>query len=251
MQGCKGESLDADELKLLESLDANNARFRTFSLANQDMKWSAYDQAASLVYTSGGVPYKLDLPWPVALKNTYSIGVDLGHPMGAEKSILAISLIDPQGVHIKSWRCEQARSENADLVALQITLANAKALAEKLSQKEECKFFVVRDGRRNKSERVGHYREVLGQAMTFVDLSKRSSCHLFAHSARPKSAGAGTVLFVGKKNTPFILPITPSFHQQMINPQKVIMRNEWDGLGLGIERVCTLLTGMCYARPWA
>ena len=199
LQGFKGESLDRDELKLLETLDAKNARYRTFSLANQDMKWSAYDQAASLLYTGGGVPYKLDLPWPEASQNTYSIGVDLSHPMGSGKSILAISLIDPQGVHIKSWRCEQARSENADLLALQSALANAKALAEKLSQKEECKFFVVRDGRRNKSERVGHYREVLGQAMTFVDLSKRSSCHMFARSARPKSAGAGTVLFVGKK----------------------------------------------------
>ena len=220
LQGFKGESLDVDELKLLETLDAKNARYRTFSLANQDMKWSAYDQAASLLYTAGGVPYKLDLPWPEASRNTYSIGVDLSHPMGAGKSILAISLIDPQGVHIKSWRSEQARSENADLVALQSALANAKALAKKLSQKEECKFFVVRDGRRNKSERVGHYREVFGQAMTFVDLSKRSSCHMFARSARPKSAEAGTVLFVGKKNTPFILPIVPSFHQQMINPPK-------------------------------
>ena len=120
LQGFKGESLDGDELKLLESLDANNARYRTFSFANQDMKWSAYDQAASLVYTAGGVPYKLDLPWPDVLKNIYSIGVDLGHPIGAEKSILAVSLIDPQGIHIKSWRYEQARSENADLVVCKV-----------------------------------------------------------------------------------------------------------------------------------
>ena len=247
LQGCKGEILDADELKLLESLDAKNAKYRTFSLANQDMKWSAYDQAASLLYTAGGVPYALDLPWPAAVQNTYSIGVDLGHPMGAEKSILAISLIDPQGIHIKSWRYEQARSENADLVALQSGLRKARELVEKLTGQKKNNFLVVRDGRRNKSERVGHYREVLGQAMTFVDLSKRSSCHMFARSARPKSAEAGTVLFVGKKNTPFILPIVPSFHQQMINPQKVIMRKEWDGLELGIERVCALLTGMCYA----
>ena len=247
LQGCKGDSLDADELELLESLDAKNAKYRTFSLANQDMKWSAYDQAASLVYTAGGVPYKLDLPWPEACQNTYSIGVDLGHPIGGSKSILAISLIDPQGIHIKSWRYEQARSENADLVALQSGLMKARELVEKLTGQKKNNFLVVRDGRRNKSERVGHYREVLGKAMTFLDLSKRSSCHMFARSARPKSAAAGTVLFVGKKNTPFILPIVPSFHQQMINPQKVIMRKEWDGLELGIEGVCALLTGMCYA----
>ena len=132
-------------------------------------------------------------------------------------------------------------------MALQSGLRKARELVEKLTGQKKNNFLVVRDGRRNKSERVRHYREVLGKAMTFVDLSKRSSCHMFASSARPKSAEPGTVHFVGKKNTPSILPIVPSFHQQMINPQKVIMRKEWDGLGLGIERVCTLLTGMCYA----
>ena len=247
LEGSKEVSLREEELEFLDRLDRKNVRYRMFSLANSDMKWSAFDQAVSLVHTAGGIPYHLELPWPEAKSCIFSIGVDLGHPIKEAKSILAISLIDPKGLHIKSWRYEQARSENADLSALQCALAKAKALAEKISPEEECRFLVVRDGRRNKSERVGHYREVLGQAMTFVDLSKRRSCHMFALRTRPKPAEPGTVLFVGKKNTPFIVPIAPAFHQQMINPQKVNLRKEWDGLGLGFGRVCALLTGMCYS----
>jgi hypothetical protein len=247
LQGEKGTPLQKSEQVVMDELDRANCPYRAFSLSNQEMKWSAFDQAASLIYTAGGTPYALELPWPEGMENTHSIGIDLSHPIGTKKSILAVSLIDPRGLHVHSWRFEQARSENADLAALKNGLEKAKALVAERSGKEEDEFLVVRDGRRNKSERVGHYREVLGRRMTFVDLSKRSSCHMYAKGARPTKAWPGTVLYVGELNTPFLLTIPPVFDKQMVTPQKVLIREDWDGLGLGIERVCALLTGMCYA----
>ena len=53
LEGSKEVSLREEELEFLDRLDRKNVRYRMFSLANSDMKWSAFDQAVSLVHTAG------------------------------------------------------------------------------------------------------------------------------------------------------------------------------------------------------
>ena len=77
-------------------------------------------------------------PWPEVPRIPTRLG-DLGHPMGAGKSILGISLM------IRKESTSRVGGVSKLVVkmliaALQITLANAKALAEKLSKKKNVNF---------------------------------------------------------------------------------------------------------------
>lgn len=247
LEGQKGDPLRPEEERMCDRLDEAGAPYRMFSLSNPSLKWSAFDQAASLVYTGGGIPYALDLPWPEGRGNTFLVGVDLSHPFGANHSVLVVSLVDSTGIHLHSWRFFQKRDETADLQALERGLAEAAKMAETVSGESRNDFLVIRDGRANFSERVYHYRNGLSGDLTYVDLSKRSTGHMFEGTPLIKSAGPGSVCLLGDPPTPFLTPVAPPMPMQMVNPQKIVMRESWDGLGLGLETVTDLIAGLCYA----
>jgi hypothetical protein len=248
LEGRKPAALRSEENEFLDLLDARGMPYRMFSLSNTNQKWSACDQAASLVYTAGGIPYKLSLPWPDGLGDTFVVGVDLGHPYGSDHSILVISLLDSAGIHLHSWRFRQKRDETADLDALEAGLGKVAAMAAAQSGMEKNRFLVIRDGRRNLAERVSHYRGALSPELSFVDLSKRSTGHMFAGTINgPTPAQPGSVCVYGDYATPFLTSIAPPTPRQMVNAQKIIMRESWDGLNLGSEVVTDLIAGLCYA----
>ena len=248
LEGLKPTALRRNEREAMNELDRNAVPYRAFSLSNTQMKWSARDQAASLVYTAGGIPYRLHLPWPEGMEETFLIGVDLGHPYGTRESSLVVTLSDSHGIHLCSWRFAQKRDETADLNALETGLGFASKMAEEISGSSNGRFLVIRDGRRNQAERVFHYRRALGEQVTFVDLSKRVAGHAFErHGDRYLPIPGGTAIRYGENGPPILFPIDPATGEQMIRGQKILMRDNWDRLNLGLDTVAKLIAGLCYA----
>ena len=104
---------------------------------------------------------------------------------------------------------------------------------------------MLRDGRLHSGEHVGTYRTCLGPRISFADLSKRPNCHMFEgqfHPARP-----GSAVFAEDGEFAWFTSCPPPFEKQMVNVQKVRMKNSWDGLGIGLRRLTSILVGLSYA----
>ena len=245
--GKKGLPLAADARKLIELMTIAKIPFRMFSLDNPALNWSALDQVGTLVSGAGGIPFKVDLPWLDSNQKPFLVGVDLGHPMSQRVSRVVISLMDHQGILLGAWRCVQERNEtigeNVLRQGLKWVLNTAKGHG---NGRDAPSFLVLRDGRLHKGEKVAFYRQELGTNMTLVEFSKYDNPEMYVADSIPASVEAGTECLLEGSATPFIAPISPRLANDLAKTFKIKMDAAWDGLVLGMARVCEIIIGLSY-----
>lgn len=244
--GKKGNPLSEKATVLIEALQLAGVPFRMFSVDNKALSWSALDQVGSLLMGAGGIPYALTLPWPASAEPPYILGVDLGHPKATRASWVVMSLMDHRGVLIESWRYHQERDETIGPVVLQAGLNWARKTACAHNGGQDTGFLVIRDGRLNKGEAVQTYAKALGPRMTFLELPKYDNPVMFIPGACPKPAPAGTECLVAGSVTPFVVSVAPRLANDLSRTLKIHMAPSWDGLGLGIDKVSEIVTGLAY-----
>ena len=115
------------EGEMMDRLDELGAGYRMFSLRNPELFWSSLDQVGILASLAGGIPYAMDFGWPDG-EPVYSVGVDLGHPLHRGPSVLAVSLLSPDGLHLGTFTSLQKRDETADSRTLDAMLRKAASL---------------------------------------------------------------------------------------------------------------------------
>jgi hypothetical protein len=245
--GKRGEPLDAEVGRTLQRLDAASVPYRLFSVGNAQLKWSAFDQLGSLLQAASGIPHKLRLPWVRVDDPPFLLGVDLGHPMRSRDSWATISIVSYEGIHLGSWRARQRRNETFDADLLKSGLSWAKERMQQGSPGRLPGVLVVRDGRLHKHETVEAYSKGLGCPTSFVEFAKYDNPEMFTLDPRPTPVHGGTECLVEGSCTPFIAPISPRLPQDLSRVFKLHMREQDDGLSLGMDRVSNVLIGLSYA----
>jgi hypothetical protein len=245
LAGMKGEAMGEDELRVMDHLDSCNASYRMFSLKNPELFWSSLDQVGTLAMLAGGAPYRMNFNWPEGT-SVYSIGVDLGHPLHGGPSVLAVSLMGPDGVHLNTFTRVQKRDETADAKNLFEMLRESSQLAQLHAGSSEPEFLVLRDGRRNPGEDIYSYRKALGKNMTLVDISKRVNAYVY-DSSNFMPGCAGDVLYFGDEKVPLAVTAPSATSMQIPTVRKIRVDRGWDGLGLGIEKVTEVICAMAYS----
>jgi hypothetical protein len=246
ISGKKGQPLTEQTKTLIASMQLAGVPFRMFSIDNKSLKWSALDQAGSLLMGTGGIPYIIQLPWPEKLQPPYLLGVDIGHPKDIRESWVVMSLMDHSGIPVANWSCRQKRDETIGKQQLRAGLRWARKTACEHSGRSDKSFFVIRDGRLHKSETVGMYKKNLGSPITFVELAKYNNPQMFIPGANPRPANAGMECLPADSVTPFFVPVSPRLTNDLARTLKIHMAPPWDGLGLGIDKVTEIVIGLSY-----
>ena len=245
LDGQQGDPVTEEETMIHRNLTSHGIGFRFFSLKNNQQYFSALNQVCDLITIAGGTSWGMRLPWPEESKNTFILGVDLGHPSQSNNSILSGALCDHRGNLIQGWRTTQSRDETACPENLMKMLWQVREVAAARTCSGLPRFLILRDGRLHSGERVDTYRTVLGPQLSFADLSKRPNCHMFDENLQP--AAPGSAIFGDDGEHAWFTSCPPPFNQQMVNIQKVRMKNSWDGLGIGLRCLTSILVGLSYA----
>ncbi len=245
--GKKGEALTPEASRLIETLQVKRVPFRMFSLDNPALRWSALDQVGSLLMGAGGIPYVLELPWPETITPPYILGVDLGHPKTRQASWVVMSLCDSKGTLIESWRHRQKLNETIGPAGLRAGLNWALTAAQMHGGVAQPGFLVIRDGRLHEGEKVQAYRQILGSRLTFVELAKYENPEVFMSSDTLRPVPAGTECLPEGAITPLIVPVSPRLAGDLARTLKLHMAPDWDGLGMGMDKIAEIVTGLSYA----
>ena len=233
------------EGEMMDRLDELGAGYRMFSLRNPELFWSSLDQVGILASLAGGIPYAMDFGWPDG-EPVYSVGVDLGHPLHRGPSVLAVSLLSPDGLHLGTFTSLQKRDETADSRTLDAMLRKAALLARDHGGESETNFLVLRDGRRNPGETLPAYRNALSPRLSLVDVSKRVNAYVY-DPLRYAPGNAGDVLFLGEERLPLAVTAPSATRMQIPTLRKIRVDRSWDGLGLGTDKIAEVVCGMAYS----
>ncbi|MDC3284691.1 hypothetical protein OAV01_05400 [Opitutales bacterium] len=245
LSGSRGTSLEPKELAVMDHLDGCEVPYRMFSINNPELFWSSLDQVGVLAMLAGGIPYRMNLNWP-ANRLIYSVGVDLGHPLHAGDSRLAVSLMAPDGQHINTFVRSQKRDETADSENLFRMLRETSSLAKEHAGKRSIEFLVLRDGRRNAGESLRGYLDNLSPHMTLVDVSKRVNAYAYSPSSFAPGV-CGDVLHFNKGGATLAITAPSVTGAQIPMLRKIRIDNGWDGLQLGREKVAEVICSLAFS----
>ena len=206
--------------------------------ATDDRAWSVADQLGSLLQAAGGLPHSVimaggeNLPW--------SIGVDVSHR--AEFSRAAATLVGPDGRLEGAWTLDQPRQENIRPGVLRRLLGAAGGAIP--PNERASGMLVIRDGRVFESESVDDYRRDFGGPVTLVELRKNGNPPILMGDSwqLPTQPMVGWLPEARGGSLGFLVALPQTARNEFDSVIKVWMRNEWDGLGLGQERLARILT---------
>ena len=232
----KGEPPSDPTIGVMRGMDRHCLPWRR-AYATDDRNWSVSDQIGSLLQAAGGTSHAVALaggermPW--------SIGIDVSKR--GDHSRVATSLVCPNGRLAGSWTLDQARQENIQPDVLRRLL---DATAAKVPPEDRSSgILVIRDGRVFESETVDDYMRDLGAPVTLVELRKYGNPPLLlGHGADlPPAPVVGWLPQVGNGMLGFLVTLPNSARGRFDNPLKIWMRDAWDGLRLGPERLAHIL----------
>ena len=211
--------------------------------ADDPRKWSVSDQVGSLLQAAGGHSHSvvLDdgkcLPW--------SIGIDLSKRRSDSR--VAACLLSPEGRLAGSWVLDQRQQENIEPRVLR-RLIEAAAGAIPASDRSSG-ILVIRDGRVFESEKVADYRRDLGGPVTLVEIRKgRNPPLLLGSEARlPENPIVAWRSQARNGSLGFLAPLHDPKKDEFGRVLKIWMKDAWDGMGLGPQRLAHILLAQTLA----
>lgn len=198
---------------------------------------SVANQLGSLLQACGGHPYSVMLAGGECLP--WSIGIDLSKRR--DFSRVAATLIGGDGRLIGAWTQDQRMGEDIEPTIIRTLLA---AAMQRVPVNEQTSgVLVLRDGRVPESEDVEAYRRGFDGPVTLVELRKRRNPPLLLGKERllPNHPTVAWLPEAVGGSLGFLVTLPQSAKNEFDEVMKIWMRDEWDGMGLGPERLASIL----------
>lgn len=243
-----GEPLPDVQSKLMAILDNWKQSYRLVSLSTVKNSYWSSTHTLSLL-NSLGAPYSLSLPFPEPFDGGVFFGIDIGHDHFHRTSKVVVSAVNPEGKLVASLSKTLMLNESLDLMHIKTMLKETKALAERSQKKTIEQAIIIRDGKlpcNNKYktyETVQGYVKALGIPTTFLELRKRDNPPIFLKNKTEIAIGVNFHL-----NSPNVRFAT--FYDSKIgipNTFKIVLPENADCLGWGIDTYVKILCGLCYS----
>lgn len=226
----------AETLSLFKSLEECKVPFRR-AHSDDPLEYSIPDQLPSLVMAAGGRPHRS--PMRSSGRSIWSVGVDLGHPSDGSESILALTLVDPDGGFVDAWTTMQPRDETARVESISGLLEHCRRELDSLER--HASVMVLRDGRTFENENGRLYQDILGPNVSYFEYRKRGNPQIiYPNGQHVKTAGAIAAL-LPDNNTLFVVTVPPRNDRMLSSVAKVVWRDDWNNLGLEPVEIASIL----------
>jgi len=169
----------------------------------------------------------------------WTVGVDLGHHPERSSSVLALTLVDPEGVLVGAWTKEQPRDETARHSVLLHLLM--KCVGQLRSFDSSPHVVVLRDGRLFKNESFSVYEEAFRSNFSLFEYRKRGNPQIIKLGRKPSAVLEPIAAMVPGESTMFIVVASPRTQRDLPGVAKVSWRERWNGLGLEPHSLATIL----------
>lgn len=238
------ESTSARMLDLFRRLDERGLAWRR-AYADDPIRFSVRDQAASLLQAVGGSPHRIGLRGGKALP--WSLGVDLSHAHSVDRSRLCVALVDPGGRLTGAWVCTQPRDETARPESLRPLLRAARSCLEREGGAEIV--LALRDGRFFENENPALYREELGTRVELLELAKHNNPPLLESMAggAPKPPRGAVAGVHGSGEWVYLLPGVTQEVGGLESVLKFRRRRGGDSADFGDRELAEILVALTYA----
>jgi len=232
----KDRSPSHDACDLFGSLERAGVPFRR-AYSDDPLNYSIPDQLPSLLIAAGGKPHRSLTR--MGNQPVWTVGVDLGHHPERSSSVLALTLVDPEGVLVGAWTKEQPRDETARHSVLLHLLM--KCVGQLRSFDSSPHVVVLRDGRLFKNESFSVYEEAFRSNFSLFEYRKRGNPQIIKLGRKPSAVLEPIAAMVPGESTMFIVVASPRTQRDLPGVAKVSWRERWNGLGLEPHSLATIL----------
>lgn len=229
-------------LSLIATLEAAGIPFRR-AYADDPVDFSIPDQLPSLLIAAGGRPHRS--PTEVLGAPVWMVGVDLSHPVDSPFSVLALTLVDPDGGLAGAWTRQQARDEtvHGETLAAMLDLCRARLAFNDPSPR----VMILRDGRMFENEDSRLYQRGLGAQVSLFEYRKRGNPQIVQFGSVRASPREPIAVMLPGASTMFVVTSTPRTEHALPSVAKVTWRSDWNGLGLDPPAIANLLVASATA----
>lgn len=229
----------SNTLSLFDALERHRIPFRR-AYSDDFRRTSVPNQLPSLLQAAGGRPHATPITFngqPV-----WTIGIDLGHPLDSDVSTLAMSLIDPNGMPVKSWAIQQRHDETVDNNKIEKLICCCK---DEISKQDSNPYLIVfRDGRLFEKETPASYFNLFGDNTSLFEYRKKGNPQVVKMLQYPKPITHPFACQVPGANTIFISSCPVRDNCSLPNIAKVTWLNEWNRLGLNAVDLSKILVAL-------
>ena len=226
----------SDSLALFRALEASRVPFRR-AYADDPVEFSIPNQLSSLLMAAGGTPHRSRTK--ADGEPVWSVAVDLSSGADRARSVLALTLVDPDGRLRGAWTAEQPRDETARTETLSTLLELCRGRLAALDTTP--RILVLRDGRLFENENFRLFRGILRTDVTLVEYRKRGNPQIVQIAETPNAIRAPLAATVLGTSAMFIITAPPRNERTLASVVKVVCNPEWNGLGLGSGAIARLL----------
>ena len=227
---------------LFETLEDKGVPFRR-AYANDPLEFSIPDQFPSLLIAAGGQPHRS--PTKVGDIPIWTIGVDLSHHRERPFSVLALTLVSPDGELVGAWTKRQPRDETARVESVGILLENCRRRIADFTN--NAKVVVFRDGRFFENENVNLYRNILKSDVSLFEFRKRGNPQII-ELAQPWDLPSDILAMnLPGESTIFLSTTPPKDNKTFKSVSKLTWRRDWNGLGLKPMQIARIVTSSAAA----
>ena len=227
---------------LFARLQSARVPFRR-AYADDPLRYSIPDQLPSLILASGGRPHRsptVALGTPV-----WTVGVDLGHALRSSSSVLALTLVDPEGALAGAWTSVQRRDETASADDLTAMLRQCNRRIREVDP--HAGVVVLRDGRLFENEDAQLYGKELNAKTSLFEYRKGGNPQIIQTKQAERTFIAPIACIIPSSSTMFISTLNVRGSGSPPAVVKVTWRSEWNGLGLDAGTVARVLTASAAA----
>jgi hypothetical protein len=254
VSGERGQPLPEPQARVMDLLDQVGQPYRLFSYDNDNLRYSASNQILSVIQAVGGVPYRLQLPFPEPFDDGVLLGIDLGHDRDRRRSAAVASVLGPDGVLLGAVKHFLPLNEALSGKLVARLLNGALEEAEKRLGRKVTRALVFRDGRvparrpRSDQESVEDYVTALGVPTAFVEVRKGGNPPLWVDAGqRIIPAPAGSMLAPLNAEVRFVTCYESIEQSGPPRTFKVTLPKAGDAFGWGLDVYTGIVCGLCYS----
>jgi len=234
----RNKEVTQDTLELFNELEALQIPFRR-AYSDDPFDYSIPDQLPSLLMAAGGRPHCSLISFngsPV-----WTIGVDMGHSFSGQYTNLALSLVDPGGLHIKTWLSRQHLDETIKPALFAKMLGYCKE--EVLKHESSPSVVIFRDGRYFENDEILISKEIFADRISIFEYRKRGNPQVFKMSDQdePIFMDKPYAVIIPNANTIFLTPLEKQKAKSLPRVAKITWKNNWNGLQMQPKDVAELI----------
>ncbi len=229
-------------LSLMSSLEHAGVPFRR-AYTDDPLEFSIPDQLPSLVMAAGGRAHRS--PTTASAGPVWTAGVDLSHRPEGNTSVLAVTLVDPDGGLTGAWTTRQPRDETARSGSLTVLLS---ACGQRLREADgSAKVVVLRDGRLFENEDATLYEAALECDLSLLEYRKRGNPQIVQSNGKPMPFATPVAASVPSATTLFVASAPPRDECALPSFAKVTWKPGWNGLRMTSVEIARMLAASAAA----